>query len=267
MNARSPHPDAERVRRPTRIGPVIPAMAGPFSFFEGFIMTNDTLVLATACLNQSEMPERAARTLLVGAAILNVRHRFGSWSFDLQSDSTTVTDNPADTMLWLGERLQCADGQLLLWRGEDITVPSLIAAAETARDTIAAVTLLRRLAATFTGEVIDVATAFGGSKATSFDAIAHRHGVAFVPMTRTDLAEAHRLGNHGDIRAHLEARAKAMWQLWLPGVPDDDSVRSATHAWLFESDAQAQRLFCSSKERPALDAVPSSPLALEAKHD
>ena len=231
-------------------------------------MTNDTLVLATAWLNQAEMPERPARTLLIGAAVLSVRYRFGSWSFDLQSDSTTVTDNPADTIRWLGERLHNADGQLLLWRGEDITVPSLIAAAETARDTLAAVTLLRRLDAAFTGDVIDVATAFGGAKATSFDAIAHRHGAAFVPMTQTDLAEAHRLGNHGDIRSHLEARAKAMWRLWLQGRPDADGLNAATVAWLAAPTMQAQHCSeASSATPPVYPAVPSVPSAQEAQND
>lgn len=203
-------------------------------------MTTDTIVLATSWIHQSALGDRPARTLLVGAATLAIRYRFGRLDFDLAAHSTTVTDDPADTITWLADSSQTSPARLLLWRAEDIVVPSLIAAAETARDTIAAARMLRELERVFTGEVIDVAEAHGGTRAKSFDAVAHAAGIVFVPMTKTDLAEAHGTGNHWTIREHLAARVKAIWQLWLAGREDADTIRAATHAWLATPDAQVR---------------------------
>ena len=115
---------------------------------------------------------------------------------------------------------------------------ALIAAAETARDALAAAKMLRELDLAFTGEVIDVAETYGGSSAKSFDAVAHWADVPFVPMTRADLEEAHRTGCHGAIREHLAARVKATWQLWLASRKDAESLVGATEAWLATSDSQ-----------------------------
>lgn len=201
-------------------------------------MPTDTTVLATSWIHQSAIGERPARTLLVGAALLTCRYRFGRLGFDLAAHSTTATDDPAETILWLADAFHIPPERLLLWRGEDIVVPSLIAAAETARDTIAAAKMLRELDLVFTGEVIDVADAYGGNGATSFDAIAHAAGIPFVPMTRTDLAESHRTGHHGAIREHLAARVKATWRLWLKSREDFESLVAATEAWVSTPDAQ-----------------------------
>lgn len=200
----------------------------------------DTAVLATAWLTQPKLGRTPARTLLVGAATLTVRRRFDRWGFQLEAHSTTVTDNPAETLVWLAEDLAARPSRLLLWRAEDILVPSLIAAAETACDGLAGAKLLRALGGAFIREIDDVAQSFGGTKATSFDAIAHDHGLPFVQMTRRDLAEAHRTGNHGAIRAHLTARVKAMWQLWLKDCPDGEGLSEATAAWLATADAQVR---------------------------
>lgn len=203
-------------------------------------MTTDTVVLATAWINQPALAQRPARTLLVGAATLTCRYRFGSLGLDLATHSTTVTDDPAETISWLADAFHIPPARLLLWRAEDIVVPSLIAAAETARDTIAAARLLRELDLVFTGEVIDVAETYGGASATSFDAVAHGAGIPFVPMPRAGLAEAHRLGNHGAIREHLAARAKATWRLWLTGRQDTGSLIAATEAWASTPDAEVR---------------------------
>lgn len=200
----------------------------------------DTTALATAWLNQPAFGQRPARTLLVGAATLAVRHRFNGWSFQLEAHSSTVTDNPAETILWLAEDLAARPSRLLLWRAEDIVVPSLIAAAETARDGLAGTKFLRELERTFTGEVEDVAQAFGSTKAASFDAIAHEHGLPFIAMSRSGLEEAHRIGNHGTIREHLASRVKATWRLWLRSRPDGEALIAATDAWLATPDAQVK---------------------------
>lgn len=171
-------------------------------------MTTDTVTLSTAWINQPALGQRPARTLLDGAATLTMSYRFGTLAFDLAAHSTTVTDDPADTMRWLADRLHVPPTRLPLWRAGDIVVPSLIAAAETARDATTGARLLRELHSTLTGEVVDVADSYGGSTATSFDAAAHAAGLPFVPMSRTALAEAHRLGNHGAIREHLAARRR-----------------------------------------------------------
>jgi hypothetical protein len=203
-------------------------------------MTTDTVVCATAWIHQQPLAHRPTRTLLVGAATLTIRYRFGSLGFDLAAHSTTVTDDPAETMAWLTEQLHIPPERLLLWRGEDIAVPSLIAACETARDTIAAAKLLRELNLTLTGEVIDVAEIYGGAKATSFDAVAHAASLPFVPMTRAELAEAHRTGHHSAIREHLAARVKATWRLWLNSRQDCESLIAATEAWASTSDAEVR---------------------------
>jgi len=203
-------------------------------------MPTDTVVLATSWIHQSALGERPARTLLVGAAMLTCHYRFGRLGFDLTAHSTTVTDDPAETISWLADAFHIPPERLLLWRGEDIVVPSLIAVAETARDTIAAARMLRELDMVFKAEVIDVADAYGGTGATSFDAIAHANGIPFVPMTRADLAEAHRTGHHGAIREHLAARVKATWRLWLKSREDCESLVAATEAWISTPDAQVR---------------------------
>lgn len=203
-------------------------------------MTTDTAVLATSWIAQPALAARAERTLLVGAALLRIHYRFGTLGFDLQTHSTTVTDDPGETIMWLAEGLHIPPERLLLWRAADIVVPSLIAAAETARDTVAAARLLRELDLTFSGEVIDVAERYGGDAATSFDAIAHANDVPFVPMPQASLAEAHRLGNHFQIRQHLAARAKATWQLWLRGREDTGPLIAATEMWLSGEDAEVR---------------------------
>lgn len=203
-------------------------------------MTTDTVILATAWIHQPALSARPERTLLVGAAMLRVRYHFGSLGFDLAVHSTTVTDDPAETMTWLAERLHVPPERLLLWRAEDIVLPSLISACETARDTMAAARLLRELKLTFEGDVIDVAQAYGGASATSFDAVAHAAGVPFVSMSRTDLAEAHRTGCHGAIREHLAARVTATWRLWLNGRESGDSLIAATDAWMIMPDAEVR---------------------------
>lgn len=203
-------------------------------------MNTDTVILSTAWINQPELGERPARTLLIGAATLTVSNRFGTLAFDLAAHSTTVTCDQVETMKWLADRLQAPPARLLLWRAGDIVVPSLIAAAETARDAISGARLLRQFDLALTGEVIDVADSYGGSKATSFDAIAHQAGLSFVPMTRADLAEAHRTGCHGAIRDHLAARAKATWRLWLNGLDDATTQIAATTAWDNTTESEVQ---------------------------
>ena len=200
----------------------------------------DTTVLATAWLSQPVMGQIPARTLLVGAATLHVRHRFQAFSLTLGAHSTAVTDNPADTLAWLAEDLARRPARLLVWQAETILVPSLIAAAETARDGLAGAKLLRELERAFTGEVEDVAMACGGSKATSFDAVAHAYDLPFVAMTRVDLNDAHRTGHHGAICEHLAARVKAIWQLWLQRHSDDPALVAATAAWLATPEAQVR---------------------------
>lgn len=203
-------------------------------------MTTDTAILATAWINQPRPEQPPAQTLLVGAAVLAVSYRFGTLAFDLATHSTTVTDDPVDTMAWLADRFHVSPARLLLWRASDIVVPSLIAAAETTHDAVTGARLLHALALTLTGEVIDVATGYGGSKATSFDAVAHGAGLPFVPLPRPALAEAHRSGNHGLIRDHLAERCKTTWRLWLAGQADPQSLAAATEAWVSTSDARVR---------------------------
>ncbi len=203
-------------------------------------MTTDTVVLATSWIHQPALGERPPRTLLVGAATLTFRYRFGGAGFDLAAHSTTVTDDPAETISWLADSFHVPPAPLLLWRAEDIVVPSLIAAAETARDTMTAARMLRELDLVFTGEVIDVAETYGGINATSFDAIAHGAGIPVISMTRADLAEAHRTGCHGAIREHLAARVKAIWRLWLANRDDTETLTAMTEAWLVTPDAEVR---------------------------
>lgn len=203
-------------------------------------MTTDTAILATAWIYQQALGQRPARTLLVGAAKLRICYRFGSLGFDLQAHSTTITDDPAETICWLADALHVPPERLLLWRAEDIVVPSLIAAAESARDAMAGARMLRELDLAFTSEVTDVAEVHGGAAATSFDAIAHQHNIPVVPMSKADLADAHRTGCHGAIRKHLASRAIATWRLWLAGQPDAESLIEKTGAWLATPDAEVR---------------------------
>jgi len=203
-------------------------------------MTDDTVSLSTAWIHQPAIATRPARTLLVGAATLTCSFRFGSLAFDLAAHSTTVTDDPAETMAWLAERLHVPPARLLLWRAADIVVPSLIAAAETARDTVTAARLLRELDLTFGGEVVDVADFYGRAQATSFDAVSHVAGLPFVPMAPIVLSESHRCGNHGAIRRHLASRAIATWRLWLKAREGAGSLVAATDAWVSTPEAEVR---------------------------
>ena len=85
-------------------------------------MTTDTVALSTAWIHQPARGKRPARTLLVGAAMLTCRFRFGTLGFDLAAHSTTVTDDPTETMVWLADRLHVPPERLLLWRAEDIVL-------------------------------------------------------------------------------------------------------------------------------------------------
>jgi hypothetical protein len=203
-------------------------------------MSTDTAILATAWINQPALGQRPARTLLVGAARLSVFDSFGTLGFDLQAHSTTITDDPAETICWLADALHVPPERLLLWRAEDIVVPSLIAAAESARDLMAGARMLRELDLAFLSEVIDVAEAHGGAAARSFDAIAHHHGIPVVALSKGDLADAHRSGCHGAIRKHLAARAIATWRLWLAGQPNVKSLIEKTDAWLATPAAEVR---------------------------
>lgn len=203
-------------------------------------MTTDTIALSTAWIHQHACRDRPARTLLVGASILTCSDRFGSAAFDLAAHSTTVTDDPAETMAWLAKRLEVAPARLLLWRAEDIVVPSLISACETARDTMTAARLLRALDRAFEGEVIDVAEQHGGSKASSFDAVMHSAGLPFSPMAKDELHHAHSTGCHADIREHLAARAVSTFRLWLQGRDDVGDLIAATDAWSATPDAEVR---------------------------
>ena len=194
-------------------------------------MTTDTIAISTAWIHQRACRDRPARTLLVGASILTCSDRFGSAAFDLAAHSTTVTDDPAETMAWLAERLEVAPARLLLWRAEDIVVPSLISACESARDTMTAARLLRALDHAFEGEVIDVAEQHGGSKASSFDAVMHSAGLPFSPLAKGDLHHAHSTGCHADIRDHLSVRAISTFRLWLQSQEEAEDLIAATDAW------------------------------------
>lgn len=203
-------------------------------------MTTDTVALSTAWIHQPARGKAPARTLLVGAATLSVRYHFGTLAFGLATHSTTVTDNPVETMTWLAERLHVPPTRLLLWRAEDIVVPSLISACETTRDTLTAARLLRELEPTLDGEVVDVAESYGGSRATSFDAVSHDAGLPFRPMSKDLLHRSHRTGCHGAIRAHLASRAIGTWRLWLKSRDDADALIAATDAWVAASPAEVR---------------------------
>ena len=199
---------------------------------------NDTAALAIAWLDQPQLGARPQQTFLVGAAVLLVRERFRRLSFDLRCHSTVAGEDQADTVRWLADALG-SGSRLLLWRAEDIAVPALIAAAETTEETVAGAKLLRSLDRAFTGEVVDVAETYGGTRAVSFDAVAHEYNVPFVPLTPVDLAEAYRIGRHGTIRDHLAARAIATWRLWALEQPEADALAAATTAWLAARQEQA----------------------------
>lgn len=203
-------------------------------------MTTDTLALSTAWVHQPARGKRPARTLLVGAAALTCRFTFGTLGFDLAAHSTTVTDDPAETLAWLAERLHVPPARLLLWRAADIVLPSLLSACETARDTSTAARLLRELDLTFSGEVIDVADSYGGQEATSFDAVCHAESLPFRPMTQAMLHDAHRVSCHGAIRQHLASRAIGTWRLWLKSRADAGSMVAATDAWVATADAKVR---------------------------
>jgi hypothetical protein len=214
-------------------------MTGPLSF-EGLSMTIDTVALSTAWIHQPARGKRPARTLLVGAAMLTCRFTFGTLGFDLAAHSTTVTDDPAETMAWLADRLHLPPERLLLWRAEDIVLPSLISACETARDAMAGAKLLRELDLTLSGEVIDVADSYGGDRATSFDAVSHSANLPFRPMSGELLHHSHRTGCHGAIRTHLASRAIGTWRLWLKTREDAGSLIAATDAWVATPDAKVR---------------------------
>lgn len=203
-------------------------------------MTNDTIAISTAWIHQRACRDRPSRTLLVGASILTCSDRFGSAAFDLAAHSTTVTDDPAETMAWLAERLEVAPARLLLWRAEDIVVPSLISACETARNTMTAARLLRALDRIFEGEVIDVAEQIGGPKASSFDAVMHSAGLPFSTLAKGDLHHAHSTGCHADIREHLAARAVSTFRLWLRGQEEAEDLIAATDAWVATPNAEVR---------------------------
>ena len=203
-------------------------------------MTTDTIAISTAWIHQRACRDRPARTLLVGASILTCSDRFGSAAFDLAAHSSTVTDDPAETMAWLAERLEIAPARLLLWRAEDIVVPSLISACETARDSMTAARLLRAINRVFEREVVDVAEQHGGSKASSFDAVMHSAGLPFSPMAKADLHHAHSTGCHSDIREHLAARAVSTFRLWLRGQEEAEDLIAATDAWSATPDAEVR---------------------------
>lgn len=194
-------------------------------------MPHHHTVLSIAALKMPALGRRAATTLLVGAALLRIQHRFGAPAFDLKVHASLVGDNPADTMRWLANELP-GQGALLLWRAEDVVVPALVSAASTAVDTTVAAAMLRSLDRALEDEVIDVAVPYGGALATSFDRVAHGHGLPFVPMHRDALAEAHATFNYGAVHDHLRTRAVATWQLHLTNVEDNSVLRDATIRWI-----------------------------------
>lgn len=232
-------------------------------------MTTDTIALSTAWIHQRAYGERPAHTLLVGASILTCSHRFGSAAFDLAAHSTTVTDNPADTMAWLTERLEVMPAQLLLWRAADIVVPSLISACETTRDTMTAARLLRALDRIFDGEVIDVAEQHGGSTARSFDAVMDAAGLPFKPMSKADLHCAHSTGCHGDIREHLAMRATSTFRLWLHGQDGAADLIADIDAWVATSNPELSALDATvaAGNRDADGADRAAPTALHQLKD
>lgn len=187
-------------------------------------------VLATAYLTKPKIGRVAAKTLLIGAAVLHVEERFGAPAVHLDAHTTLATDNPADTLGWLAGELWEGHRTLMLWRAEDIVVPSLIAAADDAPDAAIAAQFLRRLERSLTGRVIDVAEYFGGSKATSLDAVLHEEGLPFRPMTRQALDEAYRTSCHGDVLEHLKLRVLGLWRLWARRQQNAEALERAVEA-------------------------------------
>lgn len=194
-------------------------------------MHHQHTVLSIAALKRPAFGPRPATTLLVGAALLRVQHRFGEPAFDLKVHASLAGDNAAETMHWLADELP-GHGALLLWRAEDIVVPALVSAASTATDVVVAAAMLRSLSCALGDEVIDVAAPHGGALATSFDRVAHDHQLPFVPMGREQLAEAHATFCYGAVHDHLRTRAITTWRLHLASMEESGSLRGATERWL-----------------------------------
>lgn len=200
-------------------------------------MRESYTVLATTYINQPELGRRPACTLLIGAAVLQVTERFGSWAFNLDAHSSLATDNRGDTLLWLTSHLRGGAARLMLWRAEDIAVPSLVAAAETTTDLVIAAQFLREFERCFGNDIIDVADVFGGARATSLVTVFNEAGLAYKPMTAAALDEAWRTSNHGKVRDHLRLRALGVWQLWARRQPNAGNLEQATLAWLEERNS------------------------------
>lgn len=195
-------------------------------------------VLSIAALKQPTLGRKPATTLLIGASLLRVQSRFGEPAFDLTVHASLVGDNASDTMKWVADELPTY-GTLLLWRAEDLVVPALVSAAETASDAVVAAAMLRTLDRALGGNVVDVAGPHGGARATSFDRVAHEHGFPFKPMSGAQLAEAHRTFCYLDVFDHLRTRALTTWLLHLAHV-GDEALQEATSRWLGDETAKAE---------------------------
>lgn len=190
---------------------------------------DDTVVLSTAWINQPALRSLDTRTLLVGASLVHVRPRSERWQLDQQTRSIARCDSGAGVMRWLGERL-LGNPRLLIWRGETILVPSLVAAADSATDVTAARLMLRQLDRLFAGEVIDVSRRYGSPGARSFDAVAHKHALPFVTMSQQDLEAAYQRGDAGVIDRHVATRALTTWRLWARLQADAEALAAVTTA-------------------------------------
>ena len=201
-------------------------------------MPSQYTVLSIAALKQAALPRRPANTLLDGAAILRVQHRFGEPAFDLQVHASLVGDNSADTMRWVAEELP-SYGPLLLWRAEDVVVPALVSAAGTAADAVVAAAMLRTLDRALASDVIDVADRYGGARATSLDRVAHAQGLPFVPMTGVRLGQARDTFCYGAVYDHLRTRARTTWRLHLATIGEAGSLNEATERWVADESVAA----------------------------
>ena len=201
-------------------------------------MLDNNLVLAPAWIKQ-QRGSKPSRTLLIGAVTLRCRRGLRSWYLEMEAHSCLAGDNPADTMLWLAKQISYQD-RLILWRAEMQVVPALIAAAETAADPVAGAVLLRALDKVFAREVVDLAIAHGGVQSPILDTLAGDHGLPMVPMSKEQMEEAYRKACHGDVRQHLAAEAKAIWQLWLEGQPEEQEIRELTREWLTTLNAEVK---------------------------